>query len=248
MRKMSSANERLQLETYRGRPNGRRSDVPIARPNAANPAPASDFYVLLGPDYAGKTSAMTGLAQRLEGRFISHDDAFLGENASLICCLKREFLRRLDGTADLRCSQAFMLSLLQPIVAYLREQVMKAGPPSRVVVDGYYYKIMSKCLLLGLIDDELFASWRRFPQPALVIYLDADPETTWRRASGRQLNPFEYYGSLPSRKGFQEFQSDLATLLLRETGSVPVCRIRGDTEPQRALDEIETIIRQWDKP
>jgi thymidylate kinase len=213
----------------------------------ANLAPPSDFYVLLGPDYAGKTLAMTGLAQRLEGRFVSHDDAFLGENASLICCLKREFLRRLDGNANRVCSQSFMLSLLQPIVAYLREQVMMAEPASRVVVDGYYYKILSKCLLLGLVDEELFASWRRFPQPTLVIYLDADPETTWRRADGKQLNPFEYYGSLPSQEGFQKFQRDLATVLLREIGDIPVYRIRGDTEPQRALEEMEIIIREWNK-
>jgi thymidylate kinase len=242
VRKQSSANGRLQLETYHRRP----CNVPVARTKTANLAPA-DFYVLLGPDYAGKTSAMKGLVQRLEGRFVSYDDAFLGENASLICCLKREFLRRLDGNTNHRCSQTFMLSLLQPIVAYLREQVMMAEPASRVVVDGYYYKILSKCLLLGLVDDELFASWRRFPQPTLVIYLDADPETTWRRAGGSQLNPFEYYGSLPNREGFQEFQRDLATMLRREIGNVPVCRIRGDTEPQRALEEIEIIIREWNK-
>ncbi len=248
MHKQPSRNGRLQLETYRGWPERGSCVAPVAKVNAARLAPVSNFYVLLGPDYAGKTSAMTGLAQRLDGRFVSHDDAFLGENASLISCLKREFLRRLEANENCRYSQTFMLSLLQPIVAYLREQVMTAAPASRVVVDGYYYKILSKCQLLGLVDDELFASWRRFPQPALVIYLDADPETTWRRAGGSQLNPFEYYGSLPSREGFQEFQRDLAAALLRETGNVPVRRIRADTGPQRALDEIEIVIREWNKP
>jgi thymidylate kinase len=186
---------------------------------------------------------MTGLAQRLEGRFVSHDDAFLGENASLINCLKHEFLRRLGGGANYRCSRSFLLSLLQPIVAYLREQIMMAEPTTRVVVDGYYYKILAKCLLLGLVDDELFASWRRLPRPTLVIYLDADPETTWRRASGKKLNPFEHYGPLPSRAGFLEFQRDLATELLREIGGVPMCRIRGDRELQCVLEQIEIVIK-----
>jgi thymidylate kinase len=238
VREQTSADERLQLKAWRAGPDG------SCEPHIGTvKALTSDFYVLLGPDYAGKTSAMTGLAQRLEGRFVSYDDAFLGENASLISCLKREFLCRLGGGANTRCSRSFMLSLLQPIVAYLREQVMMAEPATRIVVDGYYYKILSKCLLLGLIDDDLFASWRRLPQPTLVIYLDADPETTWRRTRGKKLNPFEYYGPFPSREGFQEFQRDLATELLREIAGVPVCRIRGDTELQSVLEKIEIAIR-----
>jgi thymidylate kinase len=136
-----------------------------------------------------------------------------------------------------------MLSLLQPIVMYLREQIMTAQSASCIVVDGYYYKILAKCRLLGLVDEEIFAAWRRFPQPTLVIYLDADPETTWRRAEGSLLNPFEYYGSRPSREGFQHFQRDLATALLGEVESVPVRVVRGNAGPRSALDEIEILIR-----
>jgi thymidylate kinase len=234
----------LQSETYNPARGHFRRGAPVSAPQTAGITPTlSNLYVLLGPDYAGKTSAMTGLAQRLEGHFVSHDDAFLGENASLICCLKREFLRRLDGRVGGHHSQALMLSLLQPIVMYLREQIMTAQSASCIVVDGYYYKILAKCLLLGLVDEEIFASWRRFPRPMLVIYLDADPETTWQRAEGRLLNPFEYYGSLPSREGFQHFQRDLATALLREVDNVPVRVVRGDTGRRSALDEIEILIR-----
>jgi thymidylate kinase len=126
---------------------------------------------------------------------------------------------------------------------YLREQIMTAQSASCIVVDGYYYKILAKCLLLGLVDEEVFAAWRRFPQPMLVIYLDADLETTWQRARSGLLNPFEYYGALPSREGFQHFQRDLAAALLREVENVPVRVVRGDASPRSALDEIEILIR-----
>ena len=179
---------------------------------------------------------MTGLAQRLEGHFVSHDDAFLGENASLIGCLKREFLRRLDGRAGGGHSQALMLSLLQPIVMYLREQIMMAQSASCIVVDGYYYKILAKCLLLGLVDEEIFASWRRFPQPMFVIYLDADPETTWQRAGDRQLNPFEYYGSLSEPGRFPAFSARPGRRAFARSRKCPAVRVvRGDDRaPQRA--------------
>jgi len=217
----------------------------VGEQDTRSPVVVSNFFVLLGPDYVGKTSAMKGLMERLDGKFVSHDDVFLGDDASLIGCLKREFLRRLDMRSILRPSEKFLLSLLQPIVAYMREQVMAAEAGERIIVDGYYYKILSKCRLLGLVDDELFASWRRFPRPALVIYLDTNPETTWQRVGTARLNPFEYYGSEPTRDGFRMFQRDLANALSREVDDVPVCRVAADCEPQCVLDEIEITIREW---
>lgn len=203
-----------------------------------------EFSVLLGPDYAGKSSVLGVLAA--DGwQCVSYDREFVDPECSLVHDLRDGFLGRALHGIGTAYSTDFLVTLLQTSVVYLRDQTMRAALNRPVVTDSYYYKILAKCVLKGLVNEQLFAWWRSFPPPTQVIYLDVDPETAWLRSGeGSLLNPFEYYGTVPTLDGFRRFQTDLRRLMMREVGSVPVTVLSAPSGVGQTVDAIRQITRR----
>ena len=190
-----------------------------------------DFYVLLGPDYAGKSTMLTALAGA-GWQCVSYDDNFVPADCPLILELRNTFVTRALRHVGTSYSPDFVLTLLQTSVVYLRDQILRADPDRPVIVDSYYYKILAKCLLKGLVNEQIFGWWRQFPQPRRVIYLDVSPENAWRRSGeGTRLNLFEHYGDNPNWAGFRRFQSDLAERMTAEVAGIPLTVV-DDAEDQ----------------
>ena len=137
-------------------------DVPrIWATNGASPArpPAGEFTVLLGTDYAGKSTILAGLAA--EGwQCASYDDEFLPPGSELVAELRESFVPRALRRVGDPYSTDFVLTLLQTSVVHLRDQALNADPGRPVIVDSYYYKMLAKCVLTGLVNDALISWWR----------------------------------------------------------------------------------------
>jgi thymidylate kinase len=193
----------------------------------------TEFVVLLGGDYAGKSSVMTalGAADYPRGGLVSIDDAFLGPRHAFVGRLRRQFLADVLPGVHAAYSPDFALTVLQTAVVYLRDRTLTADSARPVVVDSYYYKILAKCRLSGLVNPALFAWWRSFPQPRRIVYLDVSPGTAWRRSgNGSASNPLEHYGDRPERAGFEEYQRDLRRLLLEEVRHLPVTMVSEEND------------------
>lgn len=190
------------------------------------------FFVLLGPDYAGKSTTMSELAKLPSPwRFVSVDDGFLGPGHKLVAQLKRQLIDDALPGLGRAYSADFVASLLQTAVVHMRDQIIAGDRRRPALVDSYYFKILAKCRLVGGGDaNPLFAWWRSFPQPRRVVYLDVAPETAWARgrSSGR-INRLEHYREHAGRAEFTAFQADLGKLLLDEVEHLPVSVI-----PERA--------------
>jgi thymidylate kinase len=184
----------------------------------------ADFFVLLGPDSAGKSSAMREISATTPSlRLVSTDTSFVGAEHELIARLRRSVVDDVLPGLGEAWSPEFLACLLQTAVVHLRDQLMACDGSAPVLVDSYYYKILAKCRLAGVADSPMYAWWRSFPQPEKVIYLDVPPETAWRRCGfGASLNPLEYCGDGPERSGFEQYQKNLRTLMWEEVGHLPV--------------------------
>lgn len=189
-------------------------------PSAADPL----FFVLLGPDYAGKSTTMSMLAGGPSPcRFVSVDDCFLGPGHGLISRLRRQLVAETLPALGTGYSADFAATLLQTAVVHLRDQVLAGDCRRPALVDSYYYKILAKCRLAGSTDHPMFGWWRSFPQPRRVLYLDVAPRTAWQRSrAGAAANRLEHYGDRPDRAGFEAFQRDLGGLLREEVRHLPV--------------------------
>ncbi len=182
-----------------------------------NIAGGPEFRVLLGTDYAGKSSIMRYLRRAHGARgLLSIDAAFLAPQHALLTELRRALMTDVVGKAAY--SADFVAAMLQLAVIHLRDQLSDG-----VLVDSYYYKILAKCRLAGVEENPMFGWWRSFPQPRSVIYLDVPTEVTWQRAGhGASLNPLEHYGERPDWHGFATYQRDLRKMLLDELNALPV--------------------------
>jgi thymidylate kinase len=213
---------------------------------AERPGDAPPFCVLLGPDYAGKSTAMSALAEAPSPwRLISVDDAFLGPDHRLIARLRRDLVTETLPALGTAYSPDFAATLMQTAVVHLRDQIIGSRGP--VLVDSYYYKILAKCRLLGAGESPLFAWWRSLPQPARVLYLDVPPATAWRRSGdGADLNPLEHYGDRPEQAAFAAYQADLRKLMLEEIRHLPVSVIDARDTAERTVRAIrEVLADEW---
>lgn len=195
------------------------------------------FVVLLGPDYAGKSTVMSALRTAApDWTLVGVDGEFISPEHAVISRLKRALVAdTLPGLGSV-FSRDFVVSLLQTAVVYLRDRILQADRRAPVVIDSYYYKILAKCRLIGADDHPVFAWWRSFPRPKRVLYLDVAPHVAWSRcAAGARVNRLEHYGASPDRDSFELFQSDLRKLMLDEVRDLPVTHL-----PQRA-DAVESI-------
>lgn len=175
------------------------------------------FVVLLGTDYAGKSSALAALADG-PWEIVSVDDDFLGPEYELIARLRRALV---NEAVPGRYSADFAASLMQAAVVHLRDRILAAPRGRPLLVDSYYYKMLAKCQLMGCAGNPMLGWWRSFPQPDRVLYLEVSPETAWRRCTG-SANRFEHYGERLDWPGFEAFQRDLGKLLLDEVRELPV--------------------------
>jgi thymidylate kinase len=179
--------------------------------------------VLLGPDYAGKSSMLAELAGGASPwHCVSVDDGWLAPEHRLLADLRRHLVREVAPQVGDAYSNEFVAGLLQLAVLHLRDRVLAAGD-TPVLVDSYYYKILAKCRLAGVPENPMFGWWRSFPQPTRVVYLDIAPATGWRRCgAGAEVNPLEFYGDRPDWPRFEAYQTDLRKVMLDETAHLPV--------------------------
>lgn len=209
------------------------------RPRTAGDA---GFFVLLGPDYAGKSAAMSRLAGELPGwRFVSVDDAFLPPGHELLGKLKRQLVKEALPVLGRTYSADFAAALMQTAVVHLRDQLTAPSGRGPALVDSYYYKILAKCRLMTAGEHPMFAWWRSFPRPRRVLYLDVPPELAWRRSgSGARANRSEHYGEHPCRASFTAFQADLRRLMLAEVRHLPVSVLA----PRRTVGQTAQAIKE----
>ncbi|GGT64789.1 hypothetical protein [Streptomyces purpureus] len=222
------------------------------------PAHAPDFLVLLGADYAGKSTAMARLRHTAPAdtadtadtagagtgprrRTLSTDEDFLAPQHQLLNRLRRDVVK--DVAANEQAySPDFLATLLQSAAVHLRDEILR-DPAAPAVVDSYYYKLLAKCRLAGARDNSLFAWWRSFPQPRRVIYLQVSPSSAWRRAGhGRALNRLEYYGPRPTLDGFTRYQDDLAKTMHDEIAHLPVTVVDEHPDPRATAQAIQKVI------
>ncbi|MET9679268.1 hypothetical protein [Streptomyces coeruleorubidus] len=212
----------------------------MTRQTALSPPP---FCVLLGPDYAGKSSALDQLARTApQWQILSVDDTHLAPEHALVGRLRRNVVKDVAPHRS-AWSPEFFATLLQTAVVHLRDQLLRTDAATPVVVDSYYYKLLAKCRLFGAPDSTLFAWWRSFPQPRRVIYLDVPPETTWRRSrQGADLNLLEHYGPQPAWDGFRRYQRDLAKVMRDEIQGLPVTVIEQQDRPETTTAAIREVL------
>jgi hypothetical protein len=202
-----------------------------------------EFFVVLGPDYAGKSSALTELrAGSAPFRIISTDGDLLDARHAVVADLRRAVGELLPSLGT-PYSAEFLAALLQTAVVHVRDELFRGDGSIPTLVDSYYYKILAKCRLAGVADNPMFAWWRSFPQPRRVIYLDVPTESAWRRSGrGASLNPLEYYGQRPERDGFQRYQRDLAKLMSDEIHGLPVTVVEERESPAGTADAIREVL------
>lgn len=88
------------------------------------------FSVVLGPDYAGKTTLLTEMAA-LGMQCVSYDKEFVGRDTALINDLREAFLKRALRAAGDVYSSDFVVTRLQTSVVYLRDQMLRAAGDRR---------------------------------------------------------------------------------------------------------------------
>ncbi|KQV09892.1 MULTISPECIES: hypothetical protein [unclassified Kitasatospora] len=200
------------------------------------------FCVLVGPDYAGKSSALSRLRRSdRPWRTLSVDDDQLAPEHALLARLRRDVVREVAGQAG-AWSPDFLVTMLQTAVVHLRDRLDEA-PATPTLVDSYYYKLLAKARLAGADGSALLGWWRSFPQPRRVLYLDVRPEVAWRRSSdGAALNCLEYYGDRPSWDSFRRYQSDLAKTMHDEISHLPVTVIEQQDDPDRTAESIRKVL------
>ncbi|NDK23994.1 hypothetical protein FSY75_05795 [Streptomyces sp. TR1341] len=202
------------------------------------------FYVLLGPDGAGKSSVMEHIAGRLpDWRALSTDDGLVGPEHTLVTQLRHHVVKDLLPKLGTDYSPEFLAGMLQTAVVYLRDQIERHDPAVPLLVDSYYYKILAKCRLAGVQANPMYTWWRSFPQPRAVVYIDVSPETAWRRSDhGARLNPLEYFGERPEWLGFESYQKALGKLMLEEIRDLPVTVVDEQPDLARAADAVVEVL------
>jgi len=203
------------------------------------------FWTLLGPDFAGKSTALARLHDEHSWRVVSHDDRFLGQYP-LVAMLRRCWIDAALAWAGKRYTPELVLSVAHSIIPHQRDEVVrldrKTGPEP-VIIDSYFYTVLAACSLLGVSHERTFSYWRSFPRPMGVVYLDVPPEVTWERAGrGAHVSAFEHYGDLVSRDGFVRLQNDMRARMLAEVEDLPLTIVDGTAHPDVVLAKILSAV------
>ncbi|MFE2104613.1 hypothetical protein ACFXAF_01875 [Kitasatospora sp. NPDC059463] len=217
----------------------------MTSPDVPDPAGADrPFFVLLGPDGAGKSSVMSAVEAGPSGwRTLSTDGGLVRPEHALIDRLRRGVFEDVLPGLGSAYSTEFLASLLQTAVVHLRDEIRRQDPEVPLLIDSYYYKILAKCRLAGVDENPMYSWWRSFPQPRAVVYLDVSPASAWQRLGhGARLNPLEHFGRLPDWGGFESYQKSLRKLMLEEVRHVPVAMIEEQPSAERTADAVLEVL------
>ncbi|WP_031074400.1 dTMP kinase [Streptomyces sp. NRRL WC-3742] len=173
---------------------------------------AAPFFVLEGPDGAGKTTLAQALAADLADTGLVHiDRRQVSTESAYAAMLMEPLARMLWHSGDARdLSDNFWAHLQASWFTAHGEQVVTPallrGP---VIVDGWFHKLSSKLAGQGWSPDELTMLFARVRAPDHVILLDVAPDLLWQRKATR-LRPAELgmhgdYGEL-GRSSFLAYQ------------------------------------------
>lgn len=203
------------------------------------------FHVLLGPDYAGKSSVMAALgSEEPDWQLLSVDEAFLRPEHALVAELRHALVGDVVPGLGGAYSLDFMATLMQTAVVHLRDRIRTADPRRLILVDSYYYKILAKCRLAGLDESPAYAWWRTFPQPQSVIYLEVSARKAWRRCGrGTEVNRLEHYGDRPLQAGFTAYQADLDSIMSREVAHLPVSVVHEQDSVADTVSAVRKALR-----
>ena len=200
------------------------------------------FWTLLGPDFAGKSSVLARLQDEHGAQVVSHDDRFV-EDYPLVATLRNCWVDDALVWTGKRYTAELVLSVMHPVILHQRDELARQSGPGPVIIDSYYYKVLSACSLLGVWHEPTFDYWRSFPQPEGVVYLDVPAEVTWERTGrGAEASAFEYYGDAVSREGFVRLQADMRARMLAEVRDLPLTIIDGTDPPDSVLAKILSAV------
>jgi thymidylate kinase len=205
------------------------------------------FWTLLGPDFAGKSTALARLQAVHGWRIVSHDDRFLADYP-LVAKLRGCWVDDALVWAGKRYTAELVMSVMHSVILHQRDELGRQTGPGPVIVDSYYYKVLAACSLLGVGHEPTFDYWRTFPRPQGVVYLDVPPEVAWRRARwGAKVSAFEHYGKAVSREGFVRMQTDLRASMLAEVEELPLTVIDGTAAPDAVLARIMSAVGETER-
>lgn len=200
------------------------------------------FWTLLGPDFAGKSTALARLRDEHGWQVVSHDDRYLADHP-LITKLRNCWIDDALVWTGKRYTPELVLSVMHTVILHQRDELGRQTGPGPVVVDSYYYKQLAACALNGVTHEPTFDYWRSFPQPRGVVYLDVPPEAAWARSGdGDRATAFEFYGDVVDREGFVQFQADMRVRMLAETAGLPVTIVDGTASPDTVLAKILSAV------
>jgi len=200
------------------------------------------FWTLLGPDFAGKSTALARLRDEHGWQVVSHDDRFLQEYP-LVATLRGCWIDNALVWAGKRYTAELVLAAMHPVILHQRDELARQSGAGPVIIDSFYYKVLAACELLGVSHEPTFDYWRTFAQPEGVVYLDVPAEVTWERAGrGARASAFEHYGQQVSRDGFVRMQTDLRDRMLAEVKGLPLTVLDGTAAPDAVLAKIVSAV------
>jgi thymidylate kinase len=202
----------------------------------------TSFWTLLGPDFAGKSTALARLRDEHGWQVVSHDDRFL-QDYPLVALLRRCWIDEALTWAGKRYTAELVISVLHSVILHQRDELARQSGSGPVIIDSYFYKVLAACELLGVSHEPTFDYWRSFAQPEGVVYLDVPAEVTWERAGrGVKASAFEHYGPAVSKDSFVRMQADLRARMLAEVKGLPVTVVDGTASPDAVLAKIVSAV------
>ena len=108
------------------------------------------FWVLLGPDFAGKSTALARLADEHGWQVISHDDRFVQDHP-LVAKLRNCWVDDALARAGERYTAELVLSVMHSIILYQRDELRRRAGTAPVIMDSYFYKPMAASSLIDRI-------------------------------------------------------------------------------------------------
>ncbi|MFJ9562644.1 hypothetical protein ACIRQQ_21680 [Streptomyces fuscichromogenes] len=202
-----------------------------------------EFFVVLGPDHAGKSTALEFISASHACHVITPDCGRHTSERALISRLRQDIISEVGAALGITYSADFLTALSQAIVVHMRDQIMRPENDGPVLVDSYYYKILAKCRLAGADGHPMFTWWRTFPQPRRVFYLDIEPRAAWDRAGqGAGIHGLECDGGKVDEAAFNRYQRDLGKLMRDEISHLPVTVIDQRSSVSQTTQAIMEVI------
>lgn len=168
------------------------------------PTSRGRFIVLLGIDGSGKSSLLKALAGRglrtAQWQQLRDHEAPAALAPAAPTAVK-------NGLTPLARAM-FIGGHLVAQYEYLVRPQIEAG--RTVVLDSYYYKVLAKEQILGVVHPALVELCAELPQPDFLLHLDVSPQESRRRKQGR-ISPYEHFE--PDETTFLAFQTRLAAHL-----------------------------------